>query len=333
MKKAFTLIELLVVIAIIAILAAILFPVFAQARTAAKKTVSISNAKQQGLGLIMYAGDNDDMWPRNDACVPYSSLHSKFKAASYNATATAGCYGPYYNRVNNYSWQKWIMPYVKNVEIFETPLRLKDRATWEADGELFNQFLLNNGLTGSLYIPNFTTNAIGSRGRRNSWLGGIVSAVPQPSEAMIIMEASYSIGVIPIATDDSQWNQTTQDIVGYPIAFREYWKNKFNLTPRGEVDCVLNTVSNEVDMRKSVQGGNTIGFVDGHAKHMRAGEFLAKSPPKSEMIPGANSAAYGSGYTYQNDCHGMPNGSWAAGNLGIQTPNTNINYPLWGLGN
>ncbi|HLP00012.1 MAG TPA: prepilin-type N-terminal cleavage/methylation domain-containing protein [Fimbriimonas sp.] len=60
MKKAFTLIELLVVIAIIAILAAILFPVFAQAKEAAKKTQSISNLRQIGLAWTMYAGDYDD---------------------------------------------------------------------------------------------------------------------------------------------------------------------------------------------------------------------------------------------------------------------------------
>ncbi len=60
MKKAFTLIELLVVIAIIAILAAILFPVFAQAKMAAKKAVDISNMKQIGLAISMYENDNDD---------------------------------------------------------------------------------------------------------------------------------------------------------------------------------------------------------------------------------------------------------------------------------
>jgi prepilin-type N-terminal cleavage/methylation domain-containing protein len=58
--RGFTLIELLVVIAIIAILAAILFPVFAQAKKAAKKTNCISNAKQIGLAQMMYMGDNDD---------------------------------------------------------------------------------------------------------------------------------------------------------------------------------------------------------------------------------------------------------------------------------
>ena len=61
-RKAFTLIELLVVIAIIAILAAILFPVFAQAKMAAKKTQSLSNVKQYGTGLQIYLSDADDRY-------------------------------------------------------------------------------------------------------------------------------------------------------------------------------------------------------------------------------------------------------------------------------
>jgi prepilin-type N-terminal cleavage/methylation domain-containing protein len=62
-KKAFTLIELLVVIAIIAILAAILFPVFAQAKLAAKEVSGLSNTKQVGLGTLMYLNDYDDTYP------------------------------------------------------------------------------------------------------------------------------------------------------------------------------------------------------------------------------------------------------------------------------
>jgi len=60
MKRAFTLIELLVVIAIIAILAAILFPVFAQAKLAAKKTQGLAQMRQLATGLMIYAGDSDD---------------------------------------------------------------------------------------------------------------------------------------------------------------------------------------------------------------------------------------------------------------------------------
>lgn len=104
MKRAFTLIELLVVIAIIAILAAILFPVFAQAKKTAKGAASLSNAKQQALAALMYAPDADDMavpymyWnDPNTACVRFGGL----------------LYTP---------WTALITPYMKNTDIFGDPL-------------------------------------------------------------------------------------------------------------------------------------------------------------------------------------------------------------------
>jgi prepilin-type N-terminal cleavage/methylation domain-containing protein len=66
-RQGFTLIELLVVIAIIAILAAILFPVFAQAKEAAKKTAAVSDMKQGDLAVQMYLSDNDDAYPLSDS--------------------------------------------------------------------------------------------------------------------------------------------------------------------------------------------------------------------------------------------------------------------------
>lgn len=99
MKKAFTLIELLVVIAIIAILAAILFPVFAQAKTAAKASADLSNMKQIGVSMQLYLADWDDMYGQ-----------------AY-----------YYNNDNDSSggytqWSGAIQPYVKNLQIFVSPL-------------------------------------------------------------------------------------------------------------------------------------------------------------------------------------------------------------------
>jgi prepilin-type N-terminal cleavage/methylation domain-containing protein len=82
--RAFTLIELLVVIAIIAILAAILFPVFAQAKLAAKKTTSLSNLRSIGLGVVMYASDHDDVFPRTmDTSAGYPETISWWAVSNY----------------------------------------------------------------------------------------------------------------------------------------------------------------------------------------------------------------------------------------------------------
>ena len=84
-KKGFTLIELLVVIAIIAILAAILFPVFAAAKMSAKKASSLSNTKQLGLALIQYTNDADDYFPMSEYGDDYSALtpHITWSTTTY----------------------------------------------------------------------------------------------------------------------------------------------------------------------------------------------------------------------------------------------------------
>jgi prepilin-type N-terminal cleavage/methylation domain-containing protein len=104
MKKAFTLIELLVVIAIIAILAAILFPVFAQAKLAAKKTAALSNIKQIALAQKMYENDFDD---------------------TFSFGGGKDWWGP-----NTGNWILNTEPYIKNYGIMLDPSDPKSKTTW-----------------------------------------------------------------------------------------------------------------------------------------------------------------------------------------------------------
>lgn len=124
--RGFTLIELLVVIAIIAILAAILFPVFAQARESARATQCLSNMRQLGLGLRMYATDVDDTYP------------NIYQGWGLNPPDPASQEG--------WLWKNAIAPYLKNKGIFVCPsnpvappdgpgkLPPEDSANWNNNG-------------------------------------------------------------------------------------------------------------------------------------------------------------------------------------------------------
>lgn len=96
LKRAFTLIELLVVIAIIAILAAILFPVFAQAKEAAKKSACLSNLKQIGMAVQMYLNDSDGLLPdRRDLKAATFKPWTTWPTSDPRTGWAALIYGPY----------------------------------------------------------------------------------------------------------------------------------------------------------------------------------------------------------------------------------------------
>lgn len=109
MRRAFTLIELLVVIAIIAILAAILFPVFAQAKAAAKKTACMSNAKQIGVSLYLYLSDSDDTLPMANYPAPPAYMGPPWTQFAFHNGAG----------VSELAWADLMMPYTKNIDIFK----------------------------------------------------------------------------------------------------------------------------------------------------------------------------------------------------------------------
>jgi len=129
LSRAFTLIELLVVIAIIAILAAILFPVFAQAKMAAKKTADLSNVKQLALGIAMYGNDTDDTYP---FCWGWGG--------------------------DSKPWHQQINPYIKNLQIWKSPVDNWGHGTENSDPGC----LPNTQTRAVTYAMAFTWPAFGS---------------------------------------------------------------------------------------------------------------------------------------------------------------------------
>jgi prepilin-type N-terminal cleavage/methylation domain-containing protein/prepilin-type processing-associated H-X9-DG protein len=116
--RGFTLIELLVVIAIIAILAAILFPVFAQAREKARQTSCLSNVKQLALAVLMYSQDYDELMP--------SAFGNRGAAWGWNfwhpsPPAFSTGIGPITQAMAASSWANVILPYIKNQDIYGCP--------------------------------------------------------------------------------------------------------------------------------------------------------------------------------------------------------------------
>ncbi len=323
MKKAFTLIELLVVIAIIAILAAILFPVFAQAKTAAKKSAALSNQKQITTGMFLYSGDYDDVYARNDDCVPYSSINTSLNTAANNGSAGQGCTPNgstgFYNRVNHFSWHKWVMPYIKSVDLFWHPVKGKVNMTdgfgciggyWEKCGQIFASFSLNTAVTGALNTYDQSVGASTQRIFRNSWTGGTQTALNTPAQTALFLESSNPYtGIHPHGVLNSEY--TNNAVTVYPAVLREHLIN--DLYDGNANDGTMNGAK-LVEARLGA-GGMNIGFADGHAKFMSASALVAATPTIAEYAPGTAMA------------NGLATSTQRLGSI-----NLTVNYPLWGLG-
>jgi len=170
-RQAFTLIELLVVIAIIAILAAILFPVFAQAREKARQASCISNFKQGALGIMMYMQDYDEAFPV--------------------MTAEYGVWTPQ----PNWAWGQMVFPYIKNWQIHRCPSNgtateavVSEGATNPLTRE-FN-YALHSGLGFNyMHLTPFTT-AVGPAGG-NLFSPQTNAAVGQPAATIMLADSIW----------------------------------------------------------------------------------------------------------------------------------------------
>jgi len=136
-RRAFTLIELLVVIAIIAILAAILFPVFAQARESARLTSCLSNMKQIGLAWNMYAQDFDETYPLSRMI--YGLVPDGPDNGSLHCDCDQNC-------DKNHTWKALTMPYVKSYDVYKCPSNPNNTLNGEEADKGFKRSYGTNGV-------------------------------------------------------------------------------------------------------------------------------------------------------------------------------------------
>ena len=122
-QKAFTLIELLVVIAIIAILAAVLFPVFAKAREKARQAACSSNVRQIGMAWLQYIQDNDESYPPRNATTLADGVtpSPEFVAQSASKFPCKPCRPKDNYTGKAYDPRPFAMPYIKSTDIFHCP--------------------------------------------------------------------------------------------------------------------------------------------------------------------------------------------------------------------
>jgi prepilin-type N-terminal cleavage/methylation domain-containing protein/prepilin-type processing-associated H-X9-DG protein len=266
-KRAFTLIELLVVIAIIAILAAILFPVFAQAKLAAKATASLSNTKQISLGVLMYTNDYDDEAPL---------------LVSYNGTGLPFTYGPPYGEP--ITWSFATTPYIKSGQLFTDPLAGNDNG-FAANGA---SYFFTSASEWDEWSPQYGYNSPLLNSQNHNATGGLNPNYQPNSMTSFSRPADFVMLTDAASTADAGYTYyvdggvTNFSGIEPPYCFNgcsDLWYGEWFTNPTGYGYGGMQTNVNEgsatggVAWRKGglVGGLTNVAFCDGHSKAMTAG--------------------------------------------------------------
>jgi len=271
-RQAFTLIELLVVIAIIAILAAILFPVFAQAREQARKIVGISNLKELGLGTMMYTQDYDEKWP-----------YYNWGLMSCSDVGTGGqsiaSSNPMFLYYESCAWCNSVQPYIKNIGIFQDP---SDKHQWQPGYCIsFPQ---------SVY-PNFSKSTYISYGWNEDASGSALASFNSPSSDLLW---SDYIGVLVDTWGRFNW---TPDLYVRRGLWNDLaWGDQYNCgacgagqDPRGCQSPFTETQFECLKPGVRHNSGVNVNFMDGHAKFVADRGMTEVGPDEGQIIPGAGS--------------------------------------------
>ena len=223
MKKAFTLIELLVVIAIIAILAAILFPVFAQAKAAAKKTAGLSQVKQIGTSMQIYLNDSDDVYFPYRTADPNPAYVKAKAAGDPNADTYYGSSA----RTRTF-FNQLLLPYTKSDDLFKAPTQ---NGAWvnadvtgnSTDSPAFRSY----GGQNSYGVNNFAFTAPTNAAGTDSGGGLNASQIAEVSNTLIMVDASY-YNVLPRYVGNLVGAPTTFDVCSSTYPY--YWRSLGNST-------------------------------------------------------------------------------------------------------
>jgi prepilin-type N-terminal cleavage/methylation domain-containing protein/prepilin-type processing-associated H-X9-DG protein len=174
-RSGFTLIELLVVIAIIAILAAILFPVFAQAREKARQVSCLSNMKQIMTGQLMYVQDYDETFP-------LSRVNTKSANSSdYIGQGASTCAGGNSDPNPSYTWRAAVQPYIKSAQVFACPSNEQSEATVEGCKEF--QLGIHRSYAWNGNVFNVSNNG--------QSVGITLAALTRPSNVLLLLESRF----------------------------------------------------------------------------------------------------------------------------------------------